>query len=137
VTNYSLSKRVLRCRASAGCGWKVVLPAAMVPIVFHHFRSGPVGGHLGVLKTVQKHDNTLYVKEWLQISVTGYDIVRRVKSINRHKIPSLVSGCHNLHSDYFRGYLLVTLESFLGVKQESLCCYYALMHSLNLFDFSR
>jgi hypothetical protein len=31
-----------------------VLPAAMVPMVFRNFRSGPIGGHLGVLKTIQK-----------------------------------------------------------------------------------
>jgi len=54
LANYSLSKRVLRCRASAGGGWKLVLPAAMVPMVFHYFHFGPIGDHLGVLKTTPK-----------------------------------------------------------------------------------
>lgn len=43
-----------RSRASAGRGWKLVLPAAMVSMVFHYFHSGPIGDHLGVLKTIQK-----------------------------------------------------------------------------------
>ena len=34
---YSISEGVLRCRANAGRGWKLMLPAAVVPLVFHYF----------------------------------------------------------------------------------------------------
>ena len=54
MPNCSISIGVLCCRDSAGCGWKFVLPAAMVPMVFHYFRSGPIGGNLDVLKSIQK-----------------------------------------------------------------------------------
>jgi len=54
LANYSLSKGLLRCRASTGGGWKLLLPAAMVPMLFHYFHFGPIGDHLGVLKTIPK-----------------------------------------------------------------------------------
>jgi hypothetical protein len=54
VQNYSLSRGTLYCRASKRRGLKLVVPAAAVPMVFTYFLDFPLGGHLGVTKTINK-----------------------------------------------------------------------------------
>lgn len=54
VRNYSFEKGVLRCRSRAGREWKIVVPVAVVPMLFHYFHSAHIGGHLGTFKTIQK-----------------------------------------------------------------------------------
>uniref|UniRef100_A0A1B6JZN4 RNA-directed DNA polymerase n=1 Tax=Homalodisca liturata TaxID=320908 RepID=A0A1B6JZN4_9HEMI len=51
---YFLSKGVLCCRARRGGGPKIVLPSALIPMVFSYFHVSPVGGHLGIHKTIAK-----------------------------------------------------------------------------------
>ena len=53
VRNYSIEKGVLRCRSRAGREWKIVVPVAVVPMLFHYFHSAPIGGHLGTFKRIQ------------------------------------------------------------------------------------
>jgi hypothetical protein len=52
----------LRCKASAGRGWKVVVPVAVVPMIFKYFHESSIGGHLGIFKTIEKTGKTLYGK---------------------------------------------------------------------------
>jgi hypothetical protein len=54
VENYSLSKGILYCRSSKGQRLKLVVPATATPMVFAYFHDSPLGGHLGVLKTINK-----------------------------------------------------------------------------------
>lgn len=52
---YFLSKGVLCCRPKTGDrSPKVVLPSVLIPMVFSFFHSSPVGGHLGIMKTIAK-----------------------------------------------------------------------------------
>lgn len=52
---YFLSKGVLTCRAQRGDrSPKIVLPSDLIPMVFSFYHSSPVGGHLGILKTIAK-----------------------------------------------------------------------------------
>jgi hypothetical protein len=51
---YSLSKDVLHCRARSDRGRKVVVPSAAVPMLFSYYHTSPLGGHLGVYKTLNK-----------------------------------------------------------------------------------
>jgi hypothetical protein len=87
-------------------------------MVFHYSRSGPIGGHLGVLKTIQKIQH--FVWKGMAADIREREqYCKTCEAVNRH---NLVSGHHNWHSGYITGYLLVTLESFLEVKQDILCC---------------
>ena len=54
VPNYSWSKGTLYYSAGKRRGQKLVVPAAAIPMVFAYFHDSPVGGHLGVSKTVTK-----------------------------------------------------------------------------------
>jgi len=54
VQNYSLSRGTLYCSAGKRRGEKLVVPAAAIPIVFAYFYDSPLGGHLGVSKTINK-----------------------------------------------------------------------------------
>jgi hypothetical protein len=54
VPNYSLSKGTLYYSAGKRCCQKLVVPAVAVPKVFAYFHDSPVGGLLGVSKTVRK-----------------------------------------------------------------------------------
>ena len=49
---YHLSKGVLCCKERRGRVPKVVLPSKLVPMVFQYYHDSPVGGHLGVSKTI-------------------------------------------------------------------------------------
>lgn len=51
---YSLSKGVLCCCARQQRAPKVVLPSALVPMVFDYYHTSRVGGHLGIHKTIAK-----------------------------------------------------------------------------------
>lgn len=52
---YLLSNGVLCCRQQRGDRKpKVVLPSFLIPMVFSFFHQSPVGGHLGILKTIAK-----------------------------------------------------------------------------------
>jgi hypothetical protein len=54
VQNYSLSKGTLYCHASKRRGQNLVVPAAAIPMVLAYFHASPLGGHLGVFKTINK-----------------------------------------------------------------------------------
>lgn len=52
---YFLTKGALCCRPQRGNrSPKLVLPSALVPMVFEFFHSSPAGGHVGILKTIGK-----------------------------------------------------------------------------------
>jgi hypothetical protein len=54
VPGYSLRKGVLHCRARYDGRPKIVAPPFLVPVLFAYFYDSPLGGHLGVRKTIQK-----------------------------------------------------------------------------------
>jgi hypothetical protein len=54
IPNYSFSRGTLYCRASKRRGLKLVVPAVAIPMVFTYFHDSPLGGHLGVAKTINK-----------------------------------------------------------------------------------
>lgn len=51
---YLLNRGVLCCRPRGGGGPRVVLPSKLIPMVFSYYHSSPVGGHLGIHKTIAK-----------------------------------------------------------------------------------
>lgn len=71
---YFLSKGVLCCCARRGGSPKVVLPAVLIPMVFHYFHSSAVGGHLGIHKSIAK-----IRKEFIYKGMDR-DIAERVKT---------------------------------------------------------
>jgi hypothetical protein len=54
VPKYQLNKRVLYRKSGRRSMPKVVAPEAAVAMVFTYFHESPVGGHLGVSKTIKK-----------------------------------------------------------------------------------
>jgi hypothetical protein len=54
VPGYSLQKGVLHCKARFDGRPKIVVPQLLVPALFAFFHDSPVGGHLGVRKTLYK-----------------------------------------------------------------------------------
>jgi hypothetical protein len=54
VPGYSLEKGVLRCNARYDRRPKIIVPQVLVPPLFAHFHDSPLGGHLGVRKTIHK-----------------------------------------------------------------------------------
>jgi hypothetical protein len=62
VGNYSLPKGILYCRSSRGRDPKLVVPAAAIPMVFAYFHQSPLGGHLGVFKTISKTCSHVYLE---------------------------------------------------------------------------
>jgi transposase InsO family protein len=54
LPGYSLKKGVLYCKARYDRLPKIVLPQALVPALFAYFHESPLGGHLGVRKTICK-----------------------------------------------------------------------------------
>ena len=54
VGNYFLSKGILHCRSRSGKDPKLVVPAVATSMVFTYFHESPLGGHLGVFKTISK-----------------------------------------------------------------------------------
>ncbi len=51
---YFLSKGALCCRSRQGGRTSLVLPTHLIPMVFQYFHDSPVGGHLGIHKTIAK-----------------------------------------------------------------------------------
>jgi hypothetical protein len=54
VGNDSLSKGILYCSPGRVRAKKLVVPAVAIPTVFAYFHDSPLGGHLGVFKTINK-----------------------------------------------------------------------------------
>jgi len=54
VVPYVLKNDVLCCPARHHAGLKIVLPPVLIPMVFQYYHASPVGGHLGIYKTLQK-----------------------------------------------------------------------------------
>ena len=54
VPHYQLHKGILCYVSARGQERKIVAPTAAVPMIFEYFHCSPVGGHLGVFKTLQK-----------------------------------------------------------------------------------
>lgn len=71
---YSVSKGVLVYKHRNQDNLKIVVPKFLVPLVFKYFHSSPVGGHLGISKTMNKILENFY---WKGI---GKDIALLVKS---------------------------------------------------------
>jgi hypothetical protein len=95
ILNYSLSEGVFRCQTRAGSGWKILVPAAVVPMVFNYFHVKPTGGYLGILKTIQKIRQTSYGKVWIGIFVRGLSTVKNAQPASLHRLTSLVSWSLN------------------------------------------
>ena len=57
IDNYFLSRGVLYWHSRRGRGQRLVVPATARPIIFAYFHDSPVGGHLGVSKTISKMHN--------------------------------------------------------------------------------
>ena len=54
VPGYSLKKGVLHCKARYDRQPKIVVPQVLVPSLYGYFHESPLGGHLGVRKTIHK-----------------------------------------------------------------------------------
>jgi hypothetical protein len=54
VPGYSLKKEVLHCKARYDHQPKIVVPQVLVPSLYSYFHESPLGGHLGVRKTIHK-----------------------------------------------------------------------------------
>jgi hypothetical protein len=52
VPGYSLVKSVLHCMAHYDGRPKIVVPQLMIPALFAFFHDSPLGGHLGLRKTL-------------------------------------------------------------------------------------
>jgi hypothetical protein len=74
VPKYQLNKRVLYRKAGRRSMPKVVVPEAAVAMVFTYFHESPVGGHLGVNKTIKK------VRSYFFWDAMDKDIRQRVKA---------------------------------------------------------
>lgn len=85
---YSLSKGALCCRARLRGKPKLVLPNFLVPMVFEYFHSSPVGGHLGIHKTIAK------IRESFIWKGMDRDIATRVRSC---RTCSLSKPAQNTH----------------------------------------
>ena len=57
IDNYRLSRGVLYSHSRRGRGQRLVVPATARPMIFAYFHDSPVGGHLGVSKTLSKIRN--------------------------------------------------------------------------------
>lgn len=74
---YLLSKGALCCRPQKGNrSPKVVLPSTLIPMVFSFFHSSPMGGHLGIMKTIAKI-RTHFIWKGMDREIAG-----RVRSCN-------------------------------------------------------
>jgi hypothetical protein len=76
ITPYSMRDGLLYCDAKFDRKPKVVLPHHLIPIVFSLYHESPVGGHLGVYKTIRK------IRELFILKTMDKDTKVRVK------------GCH-------------------------------------------
>jgi hypothetical protein len=54
IDHYRLSKGLLYWHSRKGCSQKWVVPESARPIIFAYFHDSPLGGHLGVFKTLGK-----------------------------------------------------------------------------------
>ena len=71
---YLLSKGALCCRAKQRGKPKLVLPSHLIPMVFQYYHNSPVGGHLGIHKTIAKIRDSFIWKGM------DRDIANRVRS---------------------------------------------------------
>jgi hypothetical protein len=74
ITPYSMRDGLLYCVAKFDRKPKVVLPHHLIPVVFRFYHESPVGGHLGVYKTIHKF------RELFIWKTMDKDIKVRVKS---------------------------------------------------------
>lgn len=51
---YHVNNNILYCKARFDGKPKVVVPDALVPILFQYYHCSPIGGHLGIFKTLHK-----------------------------------------------------------------------------------
>jgi hypothetical protein len=54
LSGYSLKKGVLYCKARYDRLPKIVVPQVLIPTLFAYFHESPLGGHLGIRKTIHK-----------------------------------------------------------------------------------
>jgi hypothetical protein len=76
ITPYSMRDGLLYCTAKFDRKPKLVLPQQFIPVVFRFYHESPVGGHLGVYKTIRK------IREQFIWKTMDNDIKARIK------------GCH-------------------------------------------
>lgn len=74
LPKFSLRKGVLCCVSSRDKLPRIVLPTALIPMVFNYYHKSPFGGHLGVFKTLNK------IREHFIYSNMKADIHQRVRS---------------------------------------------------------
>jgi hypothetical protein len=80
--SYVLSRGVLHCPARNDGRPKVVAPTAAVPMVFAYFHNSPMGGHLGVFKTINK------IRAQFIWKGMDNDILVRVRNCSQHRMPN-------------------------------------------------
>lgn len=86
---YFLHKGVLCCRPQRGPRTpKAVLPSPLIPMVFEYYHTSPVGGHLGIMKTIAKIRQTFIWKGM------DRDIANRVRAC---RLCSLSKPAQNTH----------------------------------------
>jgi hypothetical protein len=54
ILGYSLEKGILHCKVRYDRRPKIVIPPILVPALFAYFHDSPLGGHLGIRKTIHK-----------------------------------------------------------------------------------
>jgi hypothetical protein len=74
VPKFCLFKEVLHCRSRFDRRRKFVVPAAAVPMLFDYYHTSPLGGHLGIFKTINK------IRENFVCKPMDYDIRTRVRN---------------------------------------------------------
>jgi hypothetical protein len=88
VPGYSLQKGVLHCKARFDGRPKIAVPQLLVPVLFAFFHESPVGGHLGVRKTLYKIRQSIIWKSM------DSDIATRVRACS---ICGLSKPAQNTH----------------------------------------
>jgi transposase InsO family protein len=74
LSPYSVRNGLLYCTAKFDRKPKVVLPQHLIPVVFKFYHESPVGGHLGVYKTLHK------IRQYFIWKHMDHDVKTRVKA---------------------------------------------------------
>jgi hypothetical protein len=88
VPSYSLEKGVFHCKAHYDRHPKVIVPQVPMPPLFAYFHDSPLGGHLGVRKTIHK------IRQSFILKGMDNDIAVRVRAC---RVCALSKPAHSTH----------------------------------------